>query len=198
MQGSGPDGQGGPGSIGPRPDGERLLTEIPVTADALFWGSLTNVIVQEAKRAKNWDKFTKAAGHAGLQKITAISSQADDQSSSPPPRKGGGSGFRRSDSTKRKDSSRCQKDQRSGSPAQKPFQRMAFSRWKGQWKRWSRFLHQLEAVRFIQEERQGLQVLMLKGHRHLSSCRHRCSRHPVRFQVPSCKVASGTFPSLVL
>ena len=52
---------------------ERLITEIPVAADALFGGGLT-VIVQEAKRAKDWDKFTKAAGHAGLKKITAISS----------------------------------------------------------------------------------------------------------------------------
>ena len=32
---------------------ERLITEIPVTSDALFCGGLTNVIVQEAKRAKD-------------------------------------------------------------------------------------------------------------------------------------------------
>ena len=99
---------------------ERLLTEIPVTADALFGGGLPNVIVQEAKRAKDWDKF-KAAGHAGLKKITAISSRAEGQSSSRPPRKRGGSCFRRPDSTWRKDSSRRWKDQRSGSSPQKPF-----------------------------------------------------------------------------
>ena len=58
---------------------ERLLTKIPVTADALFGDGLTNVILQEAKRAKDWDKFTKAAGHAGLKKITAVSSRAEGQ-----------------------------------------------------------------------------------------------------------------------
>ena len=60
--------------------------------------------------------------HAGLKKITAISSRAENQSSSRPPSKRGGSGFRQSDSTRKKDSSRCWKDQRSGSSPQKLFQ----------------------------------------------------------------------------
>ena len=34
---------------------ERLIAEIPVTADVPFGGRLTNVIVEEAKRATNWD-----------------------------------------------------------------------------------------------------------------------------------------------
>ena len=110
---------------------ERLLTEIPVTADALFGGGLTNVIIQVAKRAKDWDRFVKAAGHAGLGKITAVSSRTEGQSSSRLPRKRGGSGFRRSDSTKRKDSSRCRKDQRSGSPPQKPFRGGRGGGWGG-------------------------------------------------------------------
>ena len=33
---------------------ERLITEIPVTADMLFSGRLTNVIVEVATLAKNW------------------------------------------------------------------------------------------------------------------------------------------------
>ena len=100
---------------------ERLIAEIPVTADALFGDRLTNVIVEEATRAKNWDKFTKASGHAGLKKITSVASRSELQSSSCPPRRRGGSGFQRLDSNKGKDSSKYRKDRRGGSSPQKPF-----------------------------------------------------------------------------
>ena len=56
---------------------ERLITEIPVTADSLFGSQLTSVIVDEAKRVKNWTKFCKAAEHCGLQKI--LPSPADQR-----------------------------------------------------------------------------------------------------------------------
>ena len=101
---------------------ERLLTEIPVTADALFGCGLTNVIVQQAKQAKDWGKFFKPAEIASLKKITAVSSRTEGKSCSRP-KKRGGSGFRRPDSTRRKDSSRRRNDQPSGSPPQKPFRR---------------------------------------------------------------------------
>ena len=52
---------------------ERLITEIPVTAEALFSGQLTNVIVEQAKRAKDWGKFCKAAENSGLKIITVFS-----------------------------------------------------------------------------------------------------------------------------
>ena len=98
---------------------ERLIAEILMTEDALFGGQLTNMIVEEAKRAKDWDKFCKAADHAGLKKITFIASWSEGQSSFRAPRSRGGSGFRSPDSTKKKDSSKSRTDRRSGSSPQK-------------------------------------------------------------------------------
>ena len=60
---------------------EMLITEIPVTVDAQFGGRLTNVIVEEGKHAKDWDKFCKAAEHAGLKKIMTVISHLESRSS---------------------------------------------------------------------------------------------------------------------
>ena len=94
---------------------ERLIAEILVMADALFGGQLINVIVEEVKRAKDWDKFCKAGEHAGLKKIIYVSSRSEGRSSFRAPKSRGGSVFRRPDSSK------SQTDQRSGSSPQKPY-----------------------------------------------------------------------------
>ena len=59
---------------------ERLIAVILVMADALFGGQLTNLIVEDAKRAKDWDKFCKAGAHTGLKKIISISSCSESWS----------------------------------------------------------------------------------------------------------------------
>ena len=38
---------------------EQLLTEIPVSHESIFGGQLTYVIVEQVKRARDWDKFVK-------------------------------------------------------------------------------------------------------------------------------------------
>ena len=54
---------------------ERLLTEILVSHESLFGGQLTSVIVEQARRARDGDKFIKAAEHCGLQKVFTIAGQ---------------------------------------------------------------------------------------------------------------------------
>ena len=52
-----------------------MLVEIPVSHDSLFGSQLTNVIVEQAKRAKGWDKVVKAAENCGLKKVLTMVSQ---------------------------------------------------------------------------------------------------------------------------
>ena len=51
---------------------ERLLAEIPMSHESLFGGRLTSVIVEQAKRARNWDKFVKVAERCGLKNVLTM------------------------------------------------------------------------------------------------------------------------------
>ena len=53
-----------------------MLAEIPVSPDSLFHGQLINVIVEQAKRARDWEKFCKAVEHCALKKVLTMASGA--------------------------------------------------------------------------------------------------------------------------
>ena len=54
---------------------KRLLTEILVSHESLFHSQLMSVIVEQAKRASDWNKFDKVAKHCGLKKVLTVVGQ---------------------------------------------------------------------------------------------------------------------------
>ena len=55
---------------------ERLFTTILVLPDSLFGSQLTNIIVGQPKRARDWEKLCKESEHCSLKKVLTMANGA--------------------------------------------------------------------------------------------------------------------------